>query len=145
MSRSEVMARIGPKDTKPELVIRKGLHRIGYRFRLHQKHLFGKPDLVLPKFHAVIFVHGCFWHAHYDCRYFRYPKTRTDFWRDKLNRNVERDADAKAKLISGGWRVLTVWECATRNIAPEVLCDKIANWLNADNVSGEIPASSANT
>ncbi|WP_299164626.1 very short patch repair endonuclease [uncultured Tateyamaria sp.] len=145
MTRSQIMARIGPKDTKPELVIRKGLHRIGYRFRLHQRHLPGKPDLVLPRFRAVIFVHGCFWHAHCGCRYFRYPKTRTDFWHDKLNRNVERDAEAQAELISGGWRVLTVWECATRNVEPEVLCSTIANWLNAGNVSGEIPSSSANT
>lgn len=145
MTRSQIMARIGPRDTKPELVIRKGLHGIGYRFRLHQKHLPGSPDLVLRKFRAAIFVHGCFWHAHHGCRYFKYPKTRTDFWRTKLNRNVERDAEAQAKLISSGWRVLTVWECGTRNMEPEVLCDKIANWLNADAVSGEIPESCANS
>lgn len=138
MNRSQMMARVGSKDTKPELVVRKGLHRKGYRFRLHKKNLPGTPDLVLPKFDTAIFVHGCFWHAHLGCRYFTLPKTRTHFWHAKLKRNSERDSNAMALLISVGWRVLTVWECATRGIDSEVLCSKISNWLHGDLVSGEI-------
>lgn len=109
------MARVKGKDTKPELRLRKLLHGMGYRFRLHRRDLPGTPDLVFPGRRAVIFMHGCFWHRHPDpdCRRSRLPKTRTDFWLPKLDANVARDAAAEAALRALGWRVLTVWECET--------------------------------
>ncbi|WP_246832506.1 MULTISPECIES: DNA mismatch endonuclease Vsr [Thioclava] len=140
MSRSEMMAGIGPKDTKPEMIVRKGLHRLGFRFRLHSGHLVGKPDLVLPKYRAAIFVNGCFWHAHKGCSYFRLPKTRTEFWREKLAKNVERDQKIAQALIASGWRVLTVWECATKRFSLEDLFGEIAAWLRGQEISGEIPS-----
>ncbi|WP_371742087.1 very short patch repair endonuclease [Citreicella sp. C3M06] len=108
MSRSEMMSRIGPKDTKPELVVRRGVHACGYRFRLHRKELPGKPDLMMSKYRSAIFIHGCFWHAHEDCRYFKLPKTRREFWQEKLLTNSKRDQAAVQSLIDGDWRVLIV-------------------------------------
>ncbi|WP_302621670.1 very short patch repair endonuclease [Roseobacter sp. MED193] len=139
MSRSEMMAGIRPKDTKPEMIVRKGLHGLGFRYRLHSRHLVGKPDLVLPKYRAALFVHGCFWHAHNGCSYFRLPKTRTEFWREKLEKNVERDQKTAQTLTASGWRVLTVWECATKRLSLEDLIGKIAAWLRGKEVFGEIP------
>lgn len=110
------MARVRSKDTAPELIVRKIVHALGYRFRLHRKDLPGRPDLVLPRHHAVIFVHGCFWHRHHDCRRASLPKSRTEFWRSKLARNSERDAIAQRQLRAAGWRVLVVWECQTKNL-----------------------------
>ncbi|HAQ34711.1 MAG TPA: very short patch repair endonuclease [Alphaproteobacteria bacterium] len=112
--RSRMMSGIRGKDTKPEMVVRRGLHAMGFRFRLHDRSLPGNPDLVLRKYRTVIFVHGCFWHRH-DCRYFKWPATRPEFWRNKILRNVERDEENVAALEAMGWRVLTVWECETRN------------------------------
>jgi|TARA_R100000455_G_C6268405_1_gene123884 DNA mismatch endonuclease (patch repair protein) len=109
-----MMSGIRGKDTKPEMVVRRGLHAMGFRFRLHDRSLPGNPDLVLRKYRTVIFVHGCFWHRH-DCRYFKWPATRPEFWRNKILRNVERDEENVAALEAMGWRVLTVWECETRN------------------------------
>jgi len=134
-----MMAGIGPKDTKPEMIVRKGLHSLGFRFRLHSGHLAGKPDLVLPKHRAAIFVNGCFWHAHNGCSYFRFPKTRTEFWREKLAKNIERDQRTVQALIASGWRVLTVWECATKRFSLEDLLGEIAGWLRGHEISGEIP------
>jgi len=105
------MAAIRGKDTKPELMIRRGLHAKGFRYRLQGRGLPGRPDLVLPKYHAVIFVHGCFWHRH-DCPMFRWPQTRREFWREKINGNARRDAEAIGFLLDVGWRVGIVWECA---------------------------------
>ena len=126
-----MMSGIRSKDTKPELLIRKGLHVRGFRFRLHDKHLPGKPDLVLPKYSAVIFVHGCFWHRH-DCHLFKWPKTRREFWHKKLLRNQEKDVESYASLKKDGWYILTIWECAlkgrTRRSLDEVL-DMAADWL----------------
>lgn len=139
MSRSEMMAGIGSKDTRPEMIVRKGLHGLGFRFRLHSRHLVGKPDLVLPKYRAAIFVHGCFWHAHKGCSYFRFPRTRAEFWREKLAKNEERDQKAAQALIASGWRVLTVWECATRRIPLEDLLGQISEWLCGQEIFGEIP------
>ena len=139
MSRSEMMAGIGPKNTKPEMIVRKGLHSLGFRFRLHSGHLVGKPDLVLPKHRAAIFVNGCFWHAHEGCSYFRLPKTRTEFWREKLAKNVERDQKTAQSLIASEWRVLTVWECATKRFSVEDLLSGIAGWLRGQEISGEMP------
>ena len=105
------MAAIRGKDTKPELLIRRGLHAKGFRYRLQGRGLPGRPDLVLPKHHAVIFVHGCFWHRH-DCPLFRWPQTRQEFWREKIDGNARRDANAIGLLLDTGWRVGIVWECA---------------------------------
>ena len=112
-TRSRMMSGIRGKDTRPEVLVRKALHALGFRYRLHNKSLPGKPDLSFPKYKAVIFIHGCFWHGH-SCRYIRVPKTRTDFWQDKINSNRLRDAQQLLQLQQAGWRVLIVWECATR-------------------------------
>lgn len=107
------MAAIKGSHTKPELLIRRALHAAGLRYRLHVKDLPGKPDLVFPRYKAVIFVHGCFWHRH-DCHLFRWPATRQDFWREKIGRNVVNDERAAGALLQSGWRVATVWECALK-------------------------------
>jgi DNA mismatch endonuclease, patch repair protein len=127
--RSRMMSGIRGKDTRPEMIIRRGLHARGFRYRLHDRRLPGKPDLVFPKYRAVIFVHGCFWHGH-NCPFFKWPKTREAFWRKKIEGNVARDRDAIAQLQMSGWRVKLVWECETRKRAPEELEQKIAFWLS---------------
>lgn len=109
--RSEVMAKVGSKDTRPELVIRRGLHAQGFRYRLHDSKLPGKPDLVFPRYKAVIFVNGCFWHGH-GCPRCRLPSSNTEYWNGKIARNVARDKVNRQLLLAEGWRVLTVWECA---------------------------------
>ena len=137
-TRSRMMSGIRGKDTRPEVLVRKALHARGFRFRLHVKDLPGKPDIVLPKFRAVIFVHGCFWHGH-DCRYFKVPQTRTGFWLDKIGKNQERDRRQVEKLVQQGWRVLVIWECATREHGPagvERSVERIADWLR----QGKAPA-----
>lgn len=113
-TRSYNMSRIRGKDTKPEMLVRQYLHARGLRYRLHQKDLPGKPDLVFSGLRTVIFVHGCFWHRHEGCRYFVVPKTRTDFWLGKIGRNVANDERQQEELKSQGWRVLVVWECELR-------------------------------
>ncbi len=105
------MSQIRGKDTKPEMLVRKFLHSNGFRYRLHVKSLPGKPDLVLPKYNSVIFVHGCFWHAHDGCPYFKMPKTRTQFWGNKLYGNRKRDEQNIEQLKNGDWSVLVIWEC----------------------------------
>lgn len=112
-ARSHNMRAIRSKDTKPELLIRKALHARGYRYRLGGSGLPGRPDIVLPKYKAVIFINGCFWHGH-DCRYFKLPATRTDFWAGKIKSNQERDQRSTVRLLELGWAVLTVWECSLR-------------------------------
>ena len=114
--RSEVMSRIRGRDTKPELIVRSALHRLGYRFRLFQKHLPGRPDVVLPKYRAAVFVHGCFWHRHADCQFAYTPKSRRRFWLEKFEGNVARDERARIQLTEMGWAVITVWECQTKDI-----------------------------
>jgi DNA mismatch endonuclease (patch repair protein) len=109
--RSYNMSRIKGKDTKPELLVRKYLHAQGFRYKLHDKTLPGKPDVVLPNYKTVIFIHGCFWHGHADCKYFKIPKTRTEWWMEKINKNKANDAKAIYALKKSGWRILTVWEC----------------------------------
>ena len=115
--RSERMSRIRSRDTKPELALRKALHGRGFRFRLHDRRLPGKPDIVLPKHRTVIFVHGCFWHRHPGCKIATTPKTNTDFWIDKFDRNMARDKGNSEALIAAGWRVIVVWECELGNAA----------------------------
>lgn len=116
-----MMRGIRSSNTQPELQVRKALHARGFRYRLNSKELPGRPDIVLPKWKAVIFVHGCFWHAHQGCRYFRIPATRTEFWEQKLTANVARDARQIEQLRAAGWRVLVVWECALKNKNATVL------------------------
>lgn len=110
------MSRVRSKNTKPEMLIRRALHRAGLRYRLHGARLPGRPDMVFPSKRAVIFVHGCFWHGH-DCPLFRLPATRTDFWSEKIDRNRTRDSRVLKELTSSGWRVLTIWECSVRGPA----------------------------
>lgn len=112
--RSFLMAKVRAKNTKPELLVRSTLHGMGFRFRLHRKDLPGKPDIVLPKYQAVIFVHGCFWHGH-DCRKGSRPTSNTDFWNEKLGKNIARDEANLIALQAKGWRCLTVWECQTKD------------------------------
>jgi len=134
------MSRIRGRDTKPEMQLRRGLHARGLRFRLHRKDLPGCPDLVLPRFQAVIFVHGCFWHGH-KCPMFKMPATRTSFWRNKIAQNMERDQTAQLELLSEGWRVLLVWECALRGPArwpAGTVVDEIVKWLSTDASEGVV-------
>ena len=109
------MSRIRSKDTTPELRIRRGLHKLGLRYRLNVKGLPGRPDIVFRPRKVAVFVHGCFWHGHQECQYFTLPKSRTEFWRKKIEGTKKRDLSAIQALVSGGWRVLVVWECALRN------------------------------
>ena len=108
------MSRIRSKDTKPEMIVRKFLHGQGFRYRLHVKDLPGKPDIVLPKYKTVIFIHGCFFHGHKDCKYFVVPKTRTEWWVNKINGNIANDTKAFEALQNLGWKVLEIWECELR-------------------------------
>jgi DNA mismatch endonuclease (patch repair protein) len=132
-SRSALMARIGPRDTAPELIVRRMLHAMGYRFRLHRRDLPGTPDIVLPSRRIAIFVHGCFWHAH-GCKIGRPPKTRPEYWLPKLARNRARDAEKCAALEQEGWRVLEVWQCETQD--REALAARLENILSR---SSKIP------
>jgi DNA mismatch endonuclease (patch repair protein) len=113
--RSRNMARVRGKDTKPEMIVRRLVHALGYRFRLHRRDLPGCPDLVFPSCRKVIFVHGCFWHQHRGCRKAKLPKTRRQFWETKLSGNKARDRRKIAKLRASGWRVLVIWECHLRD------------------------------
>lgn len=109
--RSANMSRIRSKDTRPELKVRSTLHRLGFRFRVHRKDLPGRPDIVLPRYRTAIFVNGCFWHRHADCREASRPKTNSEFWESKIARTVERDLDNYADLAASGWQVVVLWEC----------------------------------
>ncbi|MDE0147263.1 MAG: very short patch repair endonuclease [Rhodospirillaceae bacterium] len=132
--RSRMMAGIKGKDTKPEKAVRSALHRLGFRFRVHCVDLPGKPDLVFPKHRAVIFVHGCFWHGH-DCHLFKWPKTRSEFWRNKISSNVARDGRNLSALAHSGWRVATIWECAIKGRARlpnDAIAERCAAWLVSD-------------
>ena len=117
-TRSYNMSRIKSKNTKPELLVRKFLHANGFRYKLHDKKLSGKPDIVLPKYKTVIFIHGCFWHGHKNCKYFVVPKTRTEWWLNKINSNIANDAKAAKALKKEGWKIIHLWEC---NLKPTKL------------------------
>ncbi|MFT2095816.1 very short patch repair endonuclease [Acidiphilium multivorum] len=119
--RSWNMSRIRSRDTGPEVVLRSLLHRAGLRFRLHAKKLPGRPDIVLPKYKTAIFVHGCFWHRHAGCRNATTPSTRAEFWQEKFDGNVRRDARNRADLKAAGWTVMTVWECELKANAEDVV------------------------
>ena len=132
-TRSRMMSGIKGKNTKPELMIRSILHKSGFRYRVHVKGLPGKPDLVFKKYMAVIFVHGCFWHMH-DCKYFKWPKSRTDFWKEKLNKNHTNDKQNIVKLSDLGWRVCVIWECSIREAKNDMdsIKIKVEKWLRSD-------------
>ena len=121
--RSYNMSQIKSKNTKPELIVRKFLHHNGYRYGLHSKGLPGKPDLVLRKHNTIIFIHGCFWHGHGDCKYFVIPKTRTEWWLKKINRNRVKDKENELALLRRKWQIITIWEC-------ELKKDKLERTLN---------------
>ena len=129
--RSWNMSRIRGRNTGPELRLRSLLHRAGFRFTLHAKQLPGRPDVVLPKYRTAIFVHGCFWHRHLDCRNATTPSTRREFWQDKLDGNVSRDVRNQAALEAAGWTVLTVWECELKADAAGVV-GRLADELRGD-------------
>ena len=126
--RSRNMSAIKSKNTKPEIAVRKVLHSMGYRFRLHGKDLPGSPDVVLPKYKTVIFVHGCFWHRHENCMYASTPKTRQEFWNKKFKKNIERDLEIQENIKNIEWRSVVIWECETKNI--ENLKEKIIDIFN---------------
>ena len=138
--RSQVMAKVGSKDTRPELIIRRGLHARGFRYRLHDRKLPGKPDLVFPRYRAVIFVNGCFWHGH-GCELYRFPKSNTEYWTKKIAANVTRDRKHLEQLLELGWRVLRVWECALKGKArlesDEVLT-AASEWIRGCSIDHEL-------
>ncbi len=134
-TRSRMMSGIKGKDTQLELIIRKELHKLGYRYKLHQKRMTGKPDLVFPKYNAILFINGCFWHGH-DCHLFKYPATQKEFWNEKLNKTKETDAQNISLLMKDGWRVLKIWECSLKGIEKIGLEEVISHttaWLVSDN------------
>lgn len=136
------MSGIRGKNTKPEILIRKALFARGFRYRLHGKGLPGKPDIVLARLRAVIFVHGCFWHGH-DCRFFKWPATRPAFWRKKIARNQENDEKAIKDLQRAGWRTGIVWECAVRSASENLkdLSARVSEWLNSNRLFIEMKGS----
>ena len=129
--RSQVMSKIRSKDTKPELLLRSALHQSGYRFRIHVKELPGYPDIVLPKYLTVIFVHGCFWHQHNGCNEGRIPHSNSKYWEEKLLKNVQRDKRHQQELKSKGWKVIVVWECEIEKELENVLAS-ISNKLKSN-------------
>ena len=127
--RHEIMQSVKTKNTAPEIKLRSLLHRNGFRFRVNRRDLPGKPDIVLPKYKAVIFVHGCFWHGH-DCRRGQRPQTNIDFWNQKINKNMDRDKNDISLLKKLGWRVLVVWECEIKKKNEEVLLTRLKEFLS---------------
>ncbi|AYL98051.1 very short patch repair endonuclease [Mucilaginibacter celer] len=127
-TRSYNMSRIKGKDTKPELLVRKFLHKNGFRYRLHVKDMPGKPDIVLPKYKTVIFIHGCFWHGHEGCKKAALPATRTEWWKNKINKNMENDANAEAVLMSTNWRVIIIWQCEMKAGWDIALLNKLSHF-----------------
>lgn len=143
-TRSRNMAAVRAKNTKPELLLRRALFRRGFRFRLHYGSLPGRPDIVLPKYRAVIQVHGCFWHGH-DCAFFQWPATREDFWRKKITENTVRDQRTEEELKAAGWRMLTVWECALRGVGSatvESVASRADQWIRSKRSTGQISGKS---
>jgi len=131
-TRSYNMSQIRAKNTKPEMTVRKYLFGQGFRYRLHEKKLPGKPDIVLPKYNVVIFVHGCFWHGHDGCKYFVMPKTRTEWWLNKINRNKKLDSENLKKLKAEGWKVISIFECDLKNGKTERTLKNIVKQLEAN-------------
>jgi DNA mismatch endonuclease (patch repair protein) len=142
-TRSRMMSGIRAKNTKAEVEIRKRLFAAGFRYRLHDTKLPGKPDIIFPSYKAVIFIHGCFWHAH-DCELFKVPSTRKAFWHKKLNRNREKDEENNRNLKKDGWRIMTIWECSFRGAGKkrdkqiDVIIKKAVKWLTSGKRSIEM-------
>lgn len=130
-TRSRMMSAIRGRNTKPEVALRRALHRRGLRFRLHVKGLAGTPDLVLPRYGVAVFVHGCFWHRHEDCRFATTPTTRPEFWQEKFRQNVERDARNQAELRIAGWRVAVIWECSLTPAKLDETTAMLAGWIRS--------------
>jgi len=138
-TRSRMMSGIRGRNTKPEMLVRRSLFKAGFRFRLHRRDLPGVPDVVLPGRRVAIFVHGCFWHMHPGCGNAKLPSTRPEFWLAKLSNNVNRDREARDALLADGWRVLTVWECATRDRENQAaLPETLRAWIDGAEPIGEI-------
>jgi len=139
--RSRMMSGIHSQNTMPELLIRKGLFKLGFRYRINSK-MFGKPDIVLKKYNAVIFIHGCFWHGHVGCLNFRIPKSNTEFWVNKVDRNRKRDAEVLNYLHATGWRICIIWECAIRGKSQlsniDKTINKISKWITSKRIWIEI-------
>lgn len=138
--RSRMMSGIRGRNTKPELLLRSSLHKLGFRFRLHAPELPGKPDIVFPRYKAVLFAHGCFWHGH-DCHLFKLPSTRREFWRTKIERNRSVDERVKSALIGTGWRIGVVWECAVKGrtrLPLDYVIRTCADWLRGEMTECEI-------
>lgn len=139
-TRSRMMSGIRSENTKPEMLLRRALHKNGFRYRLHDSRIPGRPDLVFPKYHAVLFVHGCFWHGH-NCPLFRMPETRNEFWKDKIRKNRERDTVVRKRLEDIGWRLGIVWECSLKGkkrIGTEEIVRRIVAWLGSNTSECEI-------
>ncbi len=140
-TRSSMMRGIGSRNTKPELLIRKYLFSMGFRYRINDRKIFGSPDIVFPKYHAVVFIHGCFWHGH-ECELFKLPETHTEFWKEKIETNRDRDVKVLNQLRSEGWRICILWECAVKGKAQLQKLDttvcKIAEWVRSEYVWMEI-------
>lgn len=134
--RSYNMSRIKGKNTKPEMLVRRFLHAHGFRYKLHDKTLPGKPDIVLPKYKTVIFVHGCFWHGHEGCRYFVVPKTRTEWWTNKIKNNIQKDLIAVKQMESLGWKVIYVWECELKDCNKDIILGTLAAELKGTSFYG---------
>ena len=130
-TRSRMMSGIKAKNTRPELLIRRGLHAQGFRYRLHEKNLPGKPDMVFPRRNAILFVHGCFWHGH-GCHLFKWPSSRPEFWKEKIAKNKKRDKVSETLLAEDGWRIAIVWECALKGkerMPADKIADALSRWL----------------
>jgi DNA mismatch endonuclease (patch repair protein) len=139
--RSQLMAKIHGKDTAIEKKVRSHLHKKGYRFRKHVATLPGSPDIVLPKYKAAIFIHGCFWHGHYGCRKSRLPTARYSFWEEKRRANLERDVRKITELINLGWRIAVVWQCALEQTETlNSTIDTLETWINSEKSQCEIPS-----
>ncbi len=139
--RSEMMSGIRGKNTRPEMVIRKALFKSGFRYRLHSKNLPGRPDLVLKKYNAVILINGCYWHGHENCHLFRYPKSKQDFWKNKIGGNIDRDKRNEIKLLDSGWTVIKIWECAIKGkkrLPVDEIIRKIIDALHSEDRKYEI-------
>lgn len=144
--RSSMMAGIRGKNTKPETLIRKGLHKLGFRYRLHENKLPGKPDLVLPKYNAVILIHGCFWHKH-NCHLFKWPSSNSTFWKKKISGNELNDIKIFERLRQKGWRILTIWECAIKGrtrVPMEEIIQSTTKWLKSDEPEAVISGITSN-
>jgi DNA mismatch endonuclease (patch repair protein) len=140
-TRSRIMASVGQRDTGPEMSLRRILHRLGLRYRLHDRKLPGSPDLVFPRFRAVVFVHGCFWHVHEGCKFSTRPSSSKEFWNEKFEANQKRDRKNYDLLLVSGWRVLVVWQCALKarkDAGLEELGSEVLNWLESDERYREI-------